>query len=543
MREIWIAAALLACITNASAEPGRAPAETRRTTTETRPAPVPAAQRVHANAPFLWIYPEPNRSKQAVGYVRAGQSLRLVASPSVDGDAATRSATQRGSTTQHGSAMQHGSATQRASTRGCAGGWRAVEPHGFVCLDDSASLEPTRYSSNMSRLGPRLGPWPFHYALSLGGVSYRRLPTSGERRRAEARFAPVPALPPHWSGYAELAQGELAAPGSTPPFLLENGSVSRAFETRLARRDVPAGSLFAYTSVFEHEGRSWLQNADGTIVPADRARPFRPSHFAGVDLKKNEVTLPFAFTRADVQARALTSSPGCTLARETNANGRLDARVHALASSCASGPAVALSARTPLALSGRVVELDGARWLVARQPESSTNLLVRQDALRVAEKRAKPFSSQESWIAFSIQRGVLVTYEDDEPTFVTLASPGAGGVPRASDGSEWRTTPTGFHRVQFKHRTDDMSPEWGEHRSHYIADVPHVLYFAPPFAIHVAYWHERFGEPMSGGCINVSPRDGERLFGWTSPAVPAEWHAAGASPRTGAGTAIWIDRY
>jgi len=48
--------------------------------------------------------------------------------------------------------------------------------------------------------------------------------------------------------------------------------------------------------------------------------------------------------------------------------------------------------------------------------------------------------------------------------------------------------------------------------------VPYVMYF--DFwgdAIHGAYWHDRFGQPMSCGCINMDNRDAEWLFRWTTP--------------------------
>ncbi|HXS16034.1 MAG TPA: L,D-transpeptidase, partial [Polyangiaceae bacterium] len=102
--------------------------------------------------------------------------------------------------------------------------------------------------------------------------------------------------------------------------------------------------------------------------------------------------------------------------------------------------------------------------------------------------------------------------------------------------------PVGRFRITFKYRSDDMSPEQSEHRDYFIADVPFALYFQQPFAIHVAYWHETFGMPMSGGCINVSPRDGERLFTMTSPRVPDDWYAAGPSPVLGQGTQIVVRR-
>jgi hypothetical protein len=50
-----------------------------------------------------------------------------------------------------------------------------------------------------------------------------------------------------------------------------------------------------------------------------------------------------------------------------------------------------------------------------------------------------------------------------------------------------------------------------------------VEYFRPPFAIHAAYWHEDFGEPKSGGCVNLSPEDARAVFELTEPHVPEGW--------------------
>ncbi len=59
-----------------------------------------------------------------------------------------------------------------------------------------------------------------------------------------------------------------------------------------------------------------------------------------------------------------------------------------------------------------------------------------------------------------------------------------------------------------------------------------------PFALHAAYWHDRFGEPKSGGCVNLSPRDARRLFEWTDPVVPETWHGVRSGDARGAGT--WV---
>ena len=78
----------------------------------------------------------------------------------------------------------------------------------------------------------------------------------------------------------------------------------------------------------------------------------------------------------------------------------------------------------------------------------------------------------------------------------------------------------GTYTTTFKDRAATMSPEKGDNRSFWIADVPYTQYFNPPFALHASYWHERFGEPTSAGCVNLSPLDAQTMFEWSDPQVP-----------------------
>jgi hypothetical protein len=56
-------------------------------------------------------------------------------------------------------------------------------------------------------------------------------------------------------------------------------------------------------------------------------------------------------------------------------------------------------------------------------------------------------------------------------------------------------------------------------------DIPFVQYFEGGYALHAAYWHDDFGVPKSHGCINLSPDDARRLFFWTEPRIPPDWHS------------------
>jgi hypothetical protein len=87
-----------------------------------------------------------------------------------------------------------------------------------------------------------------------------------------------------------------------------------------------------------------------------------------------------------------------------------------------------------------------------------------------------------------------------------------------------------------------MSPDAEEPRRFWIDEVPHTQYFAAPFALHAAYWHEDFGSAKSAGCINLSPRDAAWLFEWTEPRVPDGWSGAIAGGAMGKGTLVVVTR-
>jgi len=456
--------------------------------------------RVFADSFVTWIYARPEQGDHPIGYLRGGASAKAA------GKGALRAA-------------------------GCPGGFQAIEPAGFVCLGKGASLTSTRYVQSLATLSPKAGPFPFYFALSMGSPAYRRLPTPSEVRRSEAKFGPagVRPLPPHWRGHEELV-GQSELPVTTmPAFLADAGSASRLPEDRLVRREIPFGSMVAVTSSFSHDGRTYLSSADGTIVPEERFRPFRPSAFEGIEVAAPS-DLPVAWARRETAIHESTCSNEGDAAERAGRLGAAASRDE----SCLVTSAERLALRAAVALTGRRMRSGKTTFV-----ETRAGKWLRESDLYLAEYPENLASRESKWILFSIARGTLIAFEGPRPTFATLASPGSGGRPRpGGDPLLDRTTPLGTFRIQFKHKSDDMSPEQSEHRSFFIADVPHAQFFQPPFAIHVAYWHESFGEPMSGGCINVSPKDGARLFDWTEPALPAGWHGVGAGAEFGPGT--WV---
>jgi len=170
----------------------------------------------------------------------------------------------------------------------------------------------------------------------------------------------------------------------------------------------------------------------------------------------------------------------------------------------------------------------------------------RATIVRPLEQLPSVVSEDEPWIDVSVARRVLVAYEGKQARFVTLISPGAGGVPRkGQDHVKASTTPLGTYRIQYKHLSQTMSPDKGKPRDEWqfwFSEVPRAQYFDVPFALHTAYWHEDFGEFMSGGCVNLSPEDGDWLFHWTHPRLPEGWAGVWAGKGNGVGTRLIISR-
>jgi len=50
--------------------------------------------------------------------------------------------------------------------------------------------------------------------------------------------------------------------------------------------------------------------------------------------------------------------------------------------------------------------------------------------------------------------------------------------------------------------------------------VPWVMYFYRGYALHGAYWHNNFGNPMSHGCVNLRIAEAEWLYQWAAIGTP-----------------------
>lgn len=450
------------------------------------PAPVASGRRVYARSLRAWIYERPSKSADRLGYFRAGSSLLL-----------------RG---------------ERAALEGCAAGWYPVEPRGFVCAEGSATLDDkdpvvAAYHGLAADFGSKL---PYIYGtVRRPGPIYTRLPSRDEAARAESDLDERMAS---WLS----AEGEVGASyaqhvwlrGQAPPdakvaweakqsdplpsFLgagrslpTPDGQTNHGSELIAARMKPRQGLSLLRTLLFE--GRRYGLTTDLDVVPTDRLRPIQGSERRGVEIGK-DIELPFAFVRTE-------------------------------------------TARFKRYEKGKLVDAGAAPYWAALKLTGKQSFFQKRlhfetaDGLYISDKDASRLDpakkmpawgkNGERWLDVNVSKQTLVAYDGTRPVYATLISTGEAGL---EDPAHTKATKRGIFRIHTKHVSTTMdSDAVGEEFE--LRDVPYVQYFEEGYALHGAYWHDRFGTPKSHGCINLTPEDARRLFFFTQPALPEGWHS------------------
>lgn len=80
---------------------------------------------------------------------------------------------------------------------------------------------------------------------------------------------------------------------------------------------------------------------------------------------------------------------------------------------------------------------------------------------------------------------------------------------RISSGKRSTPTRVGTYAIQRKYLAKTMRG-----RGYVAPNVPYTMYYSGGYAIHGAYWHNRFGTPVSHGCINLPVSQARRLYSW-----------------------------
>ncbi len=117
----------------------------------------------------------------------------------------------------------------------------------------------------------------------------------------------------------------------------------------------------------------------------------------------------------------------------------------------------------------------------------------------------QPASPTEKWIEVNLTQQRVTAWEGNIPVLTFLSSTGLPGTP----------TVQGQYNIYWKLESTLMTgPDY------YLPDVPYTMYFYAGYALHGAYWHDNFGQPMSHGCVNLSNDNAKALFEWADPVLP-----------------------
>ncbi|HVY49382.1 MAG TPA: L,D-transpeptidase, partial [Minicystis sp.] len=477
--------------------------------------PRPGGPRLGAVAMAATIHIKPDRRSQKLGYLRAGATVVRGEKPVAFDD--------------------------------CKAGYYRVLPVGYVCAENEATLDMKHPILRALTRRPDLSkPMPYPYAFVRAiAPNYYRVPTKKEQFQYEM------SLKEHLRSYKRLhkkwdsvtvgsndvpldAQGNAIgeAPAEPPdrsdneifgghgddaiPWFFRGGrqipniSSFRAPDYAIITNRVARHAGIALIDSFVGDGdRRFSLTTDARLVPASKLKPALGSTFHGVDMSQGKWQLPVAFVkRKDAHQYDLSGG---------GAEKSGDLAFHV---------AVQLTGRSKRVGDARYVEAKDGSWL-------------RDDDLAIAVKPSELpawASRTKKWIDVSLLSQTLLLYEGTKPIYATAVSTGRDGL---GDPKKTHSTVRGIFHIREKHVTTTMDAHEVDNKFE-LRDVPWVEYFEAGYAIHAAPWHDEYGKPRSHGCVNLAPIDARRVFMFTDPPLPTDWHAVYSSEATGEGTTVYI---
>ncbi|MFO0618758.1 MAG: L,D-transpeptidase family protein [Polyangiaceae bacterium] len=266
----------------------------------------------------------------------------------------------------------------------------------------------------------------------------------------------------------------------------------------LAKRMVK-GFFVAIDKTFGWNDRLWYRTTNGLVAPTDRMWINKPPESHGLDVPDGVTSVGFAVT--EKAGKFELTKDG----KKMKENGKL-----ALLSG--------------LGLTGKSMDVDKVNYV--ETTESGVWLKTSQIVIAKPGARPSDVGDTEKWVDVDLGTKTLFLMVGDKPVYSTLVSPGK----RSRNKKKDHATPTGQWRIREKHVAVTMDGDGaGGDLPYSIDDVPYVEYFKGSYALHGAFWHSNFGREKSHGCVNLSPADAKKVFGWTEPSLPRGWHAVFAT--------------
>jgi hypothetical protein len=394
---------------------------------------------------------------------------------------------------------------------GCDTRWHAILGGGFICADHGFVLDKTAPDREALPSPPSLhDALPYDYAkITSDTPLFNRMPTVEENRALPELVALLKRVSLAMS--IKKPEPVKKAPAKTTA----KGGAQKNGKHLESKPKPPLGPKFPefvkmlmqpgfYVSVDGHDevgGGALLRTVRGQWASARGELDVHASSLHGVVLDHGLNGLAFVY-RGGLPSFTRDPMTGA-VARGVN--------LHTL---------------EPLSLTDEVVRDRGREFRVARDGR-----LVPIDALRIVPVTPRPpfIPPGSRYIAVSLSTQSLVAYEGNTAVFATLVS----------TGKPEHETPTGIFRIQQKHVSTTMDGEAGTDEAYSIEDVPWTMYFSGSVALHAAFWHERFGQTRSHGCVNLAPLDARWLFEWSAPNLPLGFHGVFAT-RENPGTFVVI---
>lgn len=327
-------------------------------------------------------------------------------------------------------------------------------------------------------------PWyavyPFGYVCSQHVRETKKAPAPGtamalgEGKRLPFTYAYVRADGvPLYAGYADIDAG-------------------------IPTRPLTKGMSVVVARSLEYDGYEWIQTRDGAFIPKSGIRyGGQGSAFAGVEFSGDDSYHgpSFAWTHGVKGTRVRTApSPKAEIVQT-------------------------LPLRTRVPLLERADSQDGGGevfWRVGEGQWIDASVLnevhlIEPPADVLAGWRSEHVGNDQ-WVDVDLGEQVLVAYRGHQAMFATMISSGRS-----------HATPRGNYPMWAKVASTTMANQAYEDKPYMVQGVPWVVLFQGHNALHGAYWHDKFGNKKSHGCVNLAPLDARWVFEWVGPSLPVGW--------------------
>lgn len=159
-------------------------------------------------------------------------------------------------------------------------------------------------------------------------------------------------------------------------------------------------------------------------------------------------------------------------------------------------------------LNGQSVDAGNAQWYRIGDGRYIYSGLVRTSA-PVTPPVNPPAANAGKWIEVILSQHKLIAWDGDTAAMTTIVAIGKPSTP----------TVKGTFHIYAKYKVKDLAGP-----GYYQPRVPNAMFFYGGYSIHGTYWHRRFGQNVSHGCVNVNLTDAEWLYNWTPMATRVVVH-------------------